>query len=122
MEKIELTKIFTFDSAHYLPDYKGKCANLHGHTYRLEVSVKDFIQPDGFVVDFSKLKEIVQIVLEKWDHKLLNEQMECKPTCENMLIQFLEEIKLVDKELVNKISKIRLYETPTSYATLQIAS
>lgn len=59
------TKEFTFDSAHQLVGHDGKCANLHGHTYRLEVALKDTpIIPEGpkegFVMDFGDLKRIVK--------------------------------------------------------------
>ena len=55
-----ITKRFKFDSAHKLPNYKGDCANLHGHSYKLFVSVKGDVDSNGFVIDFKYLKQIVK--------------------------------------------------------------
>ena len=56
-KSIRITKIFTFDSAHQLEDYEGKCRQLHGHTYKLEVTVKGEMGENGMVFDFSILKK-----------------------------------------------------------------
>jgi len=69
-----VTKEFTFDSAHYLTDYHGKCEQMHGHTYKLKVTVEGEIQENGMVIDFALLKQIVKNrVLNKLDHKMLND-------------------------------------------------
>ena len=78
-------RTFYFDSAHFLPRYKGKCENPHGHTYRLDVVVDGEIGEDGLVIDFSELKEVVlEEVLSKLDHQDLN-QLIANPTAENVL-------------------------------------
>ncbi|MBN2251712.1 MAG: 6-carboxytetrahydropterin synthase QueD [Candidatus Altiarchaeota archaeon] len=75
---------FYFDASHYLPGYKGKCEQFHGHTYRLEVSVEGPIGDDGMVLDFNELKEVVNTtVLEKLDHRNLNDLFK-NPTAENI--------------------------------------
>jgi len=57
---VEITREFTFDSCHKLLDYDGKCANLHGHTYHLQISLKRRINPKtGMVIDFGDLNRIV---------------------------------------------------------------
>ena len=77
-------KEFTFDSAHFLPNYYGKCEKLHGHTYRLRVSVDGPIGDNGLVIDFVILKKIVKDrVLNRLDHQLLNDVMP-NPSCENI--------------------------------------
>jgi 6-pyruvoyltetrahydropterin/6-carboxytetrahydropterin synthase len=82
---MRLGKIFYFDAAHYLPDYDGKCENLHGHTYRLEIVIDDKVKRDGMVLDFTKLKEIVnKEVLEALDHQPLNEIVD-NPTAEHIV-------------------------------------
>ena len=64
---MKITKIFTFDSSHMLDGHDGKCQNLHGHTYKLEITVSD--DPvrggpkDGMVMDFTDLKAIVKNTL-----------------------------------------------------------
>ena len=77
-----ITKEFTFDAAHYLPNYYGKCENLHGHTYRLQVTIKGPIAANGMVIDFVLLKHIVkEHILTKVDHHCLNDQFK-NPTTE----------------------------------------
>lgn len=69
-----VTKEFTFDSAHFLPNYYGKCENLHGHTYKLQVTVEGAVGDNGLVIDFVILKRIVKKqVLDKLDHQLIND-------------------------------------------------
>ena len=86
MAKLSITKIFTFEAAHMLKGYDGLCANIHGHSYRLEVSVfspalnpsDDFLHSDesdpknGMLFDFSELKKLVnQVIIEPFDHSLI---------------------------------------------------
>ena len=113
---MELTRIFEFDSAHKLPWYQGKCSNLHGHTWSLEITVSGQINKNGIVIDFVDLKKIVnENVVEKLDHSYLNDIIE-NPTAENIIFWVGEQIK-EKLELQNiKLSKIRLYETKNSYA------
>lgn len=70
---MKITKIFTFDSSHMLDGHDGKCQNLHGHTYKLEITVSDGIikggAKDGMVMDFTDLKAIVkQHITDPFDH------------------------------------------------------
>jgi len=83
--KMILSKTFTFDAAHRLLDYNGKCANLHGHTWKGEVRIIniysiDKVVPDGILLDFSKIKKII----EKFDHTYLNDLININPTAENL--------------------------------------
>ena len=78
MTKIRLTKIFNFEAAHALMNYDGPCKNIHGHSYKLEVTiigrpVKDESSPkDGMVMDFGDLKEIIKkSIIEQFDHSLI---------------------------------------------------
>lgn len=113
------TKKFTFEYAHFLPDYPGKCKDIHGHTGILEVTVirtVDFVSEYGkthnMVMDFSDLKKIVEEnVLEHLDHKLINDIM-TYPTAEE-IIEWIA-AKLL-KILPHALHKLRLYETPTSF-------
>jgi 6-pyruvoyltetrahydropterin/6-carboxytetrahydropterin synthase len=82
---MRICREFTFDAAHYISDYKGKCERMHGHTYKLEVTIEGPIRKDGMVMDFTILKDIVEKeVLEALDHVDLNEVME-NPTAENLV-------------------------------------
>jgi 6-pyruvoyltetrahydropterin/6-carboxytetrahydropterin synthase len=83
---------FYFDSAHFLPYYRGTCERLHGHTYKLEVVVKGDIGKDGMVMDFSNLKEIVNShIIERLDHMNLNDILDV-PTAENIATWIFDEL------------------------------
>lgn len=69
----EVKIISEFHSAHRLRNYKGKCENLHGHNWKVEVSVESpVLDKNGFVIDFIDLKKITNDFLKKLDHKVLN--------------------------------------------------
>jgi len=96
---------FSFDASHFLPDYKGKCERVHGHTYRLKVVVEGEPNENGMVMDFSELKGAVNdAVMERLDHSNLNEIFE-NPTAENIA-------EWIFKELEGKIPvcSVKLYE------------
>ncbi len=112
-------KEFTFDSAHRLPNYSGKCSQLHGHTYKLQVGIKGRPSKEtGMVVDFVWLSQLVKDkVIEKYDHKLLNEFWK-NPTAEVMAADILRQLKKAGGE---QIDVVRLWETPTSYVEVTTA-
>lgn len=138
MSVIRITKEFSFEGAHALTDYDGKCRHIHGHSYKLFVSIKG--QPieelnhpkSGMVLDFSDLKRIVnQLIIDPFDHalilrkdaKLVCEIMEAyqnvlvvdfQPTCENLTIYFAG---LLQENLSGnlKLQSIKLFETSTSF-------
>jgi 6-pyruvoyltetrahydropterin/6-carboxytetrahydropterin synthase len=112
---MKVGKTFTFDAAHHLPGYNGPCANVHGHTYHLTVEVEGEVDPKtGMVVDFGFVKDLVKsILVQGYDHADLNEKLE-NPTAENLALSLFKEIDYwlaVDC----KLSKVILWETPTSY-------
>ena len=120
-KEVSVTKIFTFDSAHRLDDYVGKCANLHGHTYKLEVTVKGRTDARGIVVDFGDIKSIVgEQILAKYDHRFLNDLMEFNTTAENMVVHFFEIIDNYLQKIQDgnpaRLVRVRLWETPSAYA------
>ena len=127
--EITVVKEFTFDAAHKLPGHPGKCKNLHGHTYRLQVGVKGPIDPEaGMVVDFATVKEIVEsTIVNALDHSYLNEMDRAEddlfpkqnPTAELMvawMVRALANFFNEQWEGIVKLALVRLYETPTSYA------
>lgn len=127
-KEITVVKEFTFESAHRLPEYKGKCRNIHGHSYKLLVGYKGPINEDtGMVIDFSIVKKIVEEeIVDVLDHKMLNDVKDVSgesfpykcPTAENMIRWIV--IKLRDEgkmpSIFVNLEFIRLYETETSYA------
>ena len=143
-----ITKEFTFSAAHALPHYHGTCERMHGHNYRLQVTVSGQPSSNGLVLDFLILKQIVQKqVLDKVDHHNLNEHFE-NPTCE-LMAQWIwqqlhdfttllreeaedpnlsAEIKALLKEggeMKKEVSfgvrlyEVRLFETDTSWVTIR---
>ena len=142
MARIRVTKEFAFEAAHMLEGYDGHCSQIHGHSYRLFVTIigspiEDPSNPKcGMVMDFGDLKRIVnKVVIEPFDHSFiikrsetnsplidtLNNQyqrivvVDYQPTCENMVSQFARRIA---EHLPSGVSlhNIRLYETAQSYA------
>lgn len=142
MKNIRLTKIFSFETAHALYRYDGKCKNIHGHSYRLQVTISGKVNENekdakfGMLYDFGDLKRLVQKeITEPFDHAtILNRESghrelgeflqkeghkiiftSYQPTCENMLFDFSQKIKQqLPKEI--KLHSLRLYETENSYA------
>lgn len=111
-KKVLITKEFTFDSAHQLKWHKGKCKNLHGHTYKLQITIQGDLNKEGVVMDFGDFKETVkEKIIEKLDHQFLNDIIK-NPTAENIVIWVWNQLK---KKL--NLYEVNLWETPTSYAT-----
>ena len=107
---MEIGKEFTFDSAHYLIDYRGPCEHIHGHTYRFEVTLSGAVGEGGMVMDFAEIKAVVEaLVLSKLDHKLLNDIIP-QPTAEHIAIWIWNALK---KSL--PLSSIKLWESPGSF-------
>ncbi|MBC6493099.1 6-carboxytetrahydropterin synthase QueD [Flavihumibacter stibioxidans] len=109
-----LFKEFTFDSAHFLPNVPvgHKCKEMHGHTYRLKVWLEGPLDPVlGWVMDFAELKQVVKPVVERLDHKCLNNiEGLTNPTCERIAVYIWDNIKPFLPLLV----KVELHETPSS--------
>ena len=111
-----VSKEFSFDSAHFLTKYHGKCERLHGHTYRLRVTVEGPIGEDGMVVDFVELKRIVkEKVVERYDHQNLNDFFE-NPSAELIAKQIWEDL-LPEFGGSAKLFEVILWETPESFVT-----
>ena len=109
-----VTRTFTFEAAHQLPWHPGKCQRLHGHHYRLEVTVEGPLDERGIVVDFDDLATVLdREVVERFDHRFLNDLMD-NPTAELIAA---EAWKVVEAAGVNVVA-VRLWETPDSWVDL----
>jgi 6-pyruvoyltetrahydropterin/6-carboxytetrahydropterin synthase len=141
MAKIRVTKQFGFEMSHALLNYDGLCRNIHGHSYKLQVTIagepmQDAGSPkDGMVIDFSILKKLIQEqIISKLDHSLMiNEKapidklsamgqmyerlqvVPFQPTSENMVLYIAGQVKLLLPDHLELFS-IRLYETGNSFA------
>jgi 6-pyruvoyltetrahydropterin/6-carboxytetrahydropterin synthase len=109
----------TFSSAHNLREYKGKCEELHGHNWKVEVEAgSEQLDKAGMVIDFHTLKSELGKVLEELDHKYLNELGHFKvfnPTSENIAKYIHDRIKNVFPGM--EIVKATVWETESSRAT-----
>ena len=136
---IRITKEFKFEMAHALHGYDGLCKNIHGHSYKLWVTVKGEVRnenghvKDGMVIDFAELKEIVKPeIIDKYDHSLvLNANsphasidfsafekvfyLPYQPTSENLVMDFAT---IIQSKIPKRITlcKVVLSETATSFA------
>lgn len=122
-KRVMVSKEFTFDAAHHLHEYEGKCKNLHGHTYRVIFGISGFVDDRGLMIDFGDIKEIWKSEIEIYlDHRYLNETLPAmNTTAENMVVWIYEKMaeSITNRqELYHgaRVEFVRLYETPTSYA------
>ncbi len=120
--RVLVSKEFTFDAAHHLHNYEGKCKNLHGHTYRAILGISGYTDERGLMIDFGDIKEIWKQKIEIYlDHRYLNETLPpMNTTAENIVVWIYEKLAeaLHGETQYNgaRVEFIRLYETPTSYA------
>ncbi len=142
MTKVRITKQFKFETGHALYGYDGKCKNVHGHSYKLSVTVigspinETSNVKNGMVIDFGDLKKIVnEEIVDLWDHStILNKNTphieiahelqnrghhvilsDYQPTSENMVIDFAHKIEDKLPEGID-LHSVRLSETDTSFA------
>ena len=115
-----------FSAAHALRGYMGKCENLHGHNWKVEVFVRGAELDDiGLLVDFRELKAAAKNVMKQLDHLNLNElppfDEEVNPSSENLAVFILRKIgEEINDERV-QVYKVRVWETPSTNATFQIS-
>ncbi|QVY62610.1 6-carboxytetrahydropterin synthase QueD [Cytobacillus gottheilii] len=125
-KRVLVSKEFTFDAAHHLHCYEGKCKNLHGHTYKVVFGISGFVDEVGLVIDFGDIKEIWKEEIEIYlDHRYLNETLpKMNTTAENMVVWIYEKMMESLKNRCNqykgaRVEFVRLYETPTSFAEVR---
>lgn len=122
--EIELECETEIDSSHFLYEYDGKCRNLHGHRWRIKVTLTgthQSIGEDGMVADFDDLKTII----DELDHKEINEIPpfdEVNPTAENIARYLANEIDsyLIKKQVMKaSVKKVEIWETPDNKVTFK---
>ncbi|MEC3532686.1 6-carboxytetrahydropterin synthase QueD [Bacillus thuringiensis] len=127
-KRVMVSKEFTFDAAHHLHCYEGKCKNLHGHTYKVVFGISGYVNEIGLAIDFGDIKEIWKNEIEIYlDHRYLNETLPAmNTTAENMVVWIYEKMAeaLTKENRVNeykgaRVEFVRLFETPTSYAEVR---
>lgn len=126
-KEVLVSKEFTFDSAHHLHCYEGKCKSLHGHTYKLQVMMRGKVDHRGIVIDFADIKRIAkERIMDRLDHRYLNEVLPpMNTTAENMIVWMYEQLDgaLKEEGLSSRVrlEEVRLWETPTSFAAVTAA-
>lgn len=104
-----------FDAAHKLVGYNGKCSELHGHTWKVEVFVTgEELDKIGMLVDFKILKSRLKEITEKLDHSFLNDFKEIgNPTSENISKYIFKNLRDLPKDV--RLEKVRVWESPSSW-------
>ncbi|MCD7730239.1 MAG: 6-carboxytetrahydropterin synthase QueD [Oscillospiraceae bacterium] len=127
-----------FDSAHFLHGYNGKCSNLHGHRWKIEVEIRGEVlisegQEQGMITDFGKLKNDLKALAENFDHAFIYEkdslmqatiealknehfkliEVDFRPTAENFSEYFYKSMKSKGYD----VKKLTVYETPNNCAS-----
>jgi 6-pyruvoyltetrahydropterin/6-carboxytetrahydropterin synthase len=115
---MKIRRKFSFDAAHRLECYHGKCERLHGHTYSFSVTVEGRQDSEGMVMDFVELKRLVEeSALSRLDHSYLNDLIS-QPTAENIAIWIWRSI---DGEIARKggvLSEVEVWETRDASAVV----
>ncbi|MCP3030285.1 6-carboxytetrahydropterin synthase QueD [Halobacillus sp. A1] len=122
-KRVLISKEFTFDAAHHLHCYEGKCKNLHGHTYKVIFGISGYTDEIGLVIDFGDVKRIWKDQIEiHLDHRYLNDTLpHMNTTAENMVVWIYEKMQeaLLEERDDYRVEFVKLYETPTSYAEVR---
>lgn len=113
----------TFSSAHALRGYKGKCERLHGHNWKVKVSIcGNKLNKVGMLVDFADVKVIIEKILARLDHQYLNEIPpfdKTNPTAENIAAYIFSEAKSEVDTLKLKVIQVEVWESETSSAAVR---
>ena len=118
----EVTVEETFAAGHALRNYHGKCENVHGHNYRVQVTLEgERLDDTGLLVDFVHLKKVLNRIIDTMDHQFLNEVApfdRINPSAENMAKYIFEELdKGLEPDTPARLATVRLWETDTCSAT-----
>lgn len=142
---MQITTRLEFDAGHRIPNHKSQCRNLHGHRYALEITLsgdiisKEHTSENGMVMDFSDVKRIArESVVDVWDHAFLVYAKDAEvlnflntlpnhktvvfptvPTAENMAAEAFKILESQYQDIYGnhlKLERVRLYETPNSWA------
>lgn len=124
MEKLvmyEVTIIKSFSAAHLLAEIGGKCEELHGHNFKVEVTVAaKELNPNGLLIDFRFLKKILDEILENIDHKYLNTLTSftgMNPSAENISKYICDEMELKVKMAGVNMVRVKIWESENAAVT-----
>ena len=117
----EVTVEQTFAAGHALRNYRGKCENVHGHNYRVRVTVQgDELDATGLLVDFLEVNRLISGTVEYLDHRFINDLPpfdQLNPSAENIAKYFYEQVSGgLKSEVAARVSQVQVWETDVSSA------
>lgn len=117
----ELKVISHFAAAHQLREFEGKCENLHGHNWKVEVYVEGYeLSDNGLLVDFRQMKKATDEVLDTLDHHFLNDLepfRTANPSSENIARYIFESLAKILNGTKIRVSKVTAWESDTACAS-----
>ena len=117
----EVSVEYSFAAGHALRNYKGKCENIHGHNYRVQVTVAgDTLNDAGLLVDFSDLKKEIRLLVSRFDHQFLNQVApfdQLNPSAENLARYISDSIGPELRRQGLQVQAFTVWETDTAAAT-----
>ncbi|HXJ95758.1 MAG TPA: 6-carboxytetrahydropterin synthase QueD [Terriglobia bacterium] len=120
----EVSIDYSFAAGHALRDYKGKCENIHGHNYKVRVTVQgENLDSTGLLIDFIDLRQAVKSIVDRFDHQFLNDVSpfdRLNPSAENIARHFSQELEPQVKQKDARLQSVTVWETDNSFATYRV--
>ena len=117
----QISAEYTFAAGHALRGYKGKCENVHGHNYKVQVTVAgESLNSIGLLMDFVDLRTAIKSLVDRLDHHFLNDLPpfdKLNPSAENLAKYFYDGLDPQVQEQGNRVSAVKVWETDTTSAT-----
>jgi len=117
----EISVEYSFAAGHALRGYKGKCENVHGHNYKVQVTIAgEQLNPIGLLMDFVELRAAIKALVERLDHRFMNEIPpfdRLNPSAENLAKYFCDELTPNARAHGLQVQAVTVFETDTTSAT-----
>lgn len=117
----EVSIDYSFAAGHALRNYKGKCENVHGHNYKVRVTVQgETLDSTGLLVDFADLRRAAKTIVDRLDHQFLNDLSpfdRLNPSAENIARYFSQELEPQIQQNGARLESVTVWETDNSFAT-----
>jgi 6-pyruvoyltetrahydropterin/6-carboxytetrahydropterin synthase len=124
-EMFEVSVEYTFAAGHALRGYKGKCENVHGHNYKVQLVVGgQELDSTGLLMDFADVRKSIKVLVERLDHHFLNDIEpfdKINPSAENIAKYFSDELEPGIRDRGLKVRAVTVWETDTTSATYRPA-
>jgi len=117
----EISVDYTFAAGHALRNYKGKCENVHGHNYKLRVTIEgEKLNSTGLLIDFIDVRTAIKVLVDRLDHQFLNDLPpfdKLNPSAENIAKYFCDALDPQVREQGLRVRAITVWETDATSAT-----